>query len=202
VVAAIRAARGRGVPRGGAIAMVLGLLFQILAARGAGSPRINDFSTDLAYPPEFMHAQSLPANAGRDLGYPRSYAVIQRACCADVLPARVPLDRDTTFEVAREVAERMPSWTITQADPKTALIEAVATTRLFGFQDDIVIRVRPETAKSTRVDMRSKSRDGKGDIGANAARIRTYIATVEAAAKSRAASGTPPPPSAPTSPPS
>jgi len=55
-------------------------------------------------------------------------------------------------------------------------LEAVATSRLFGFQDDIVVRVRPEGEGGSRVDVRSKSRDGKGDRGVNAARIRSFMA--------------------------
>ena len=55
----------------------------------------------------------------------------------------------------------------------------IATTRLFGFHDDIAIRIRPDGAQGSRVDVRSKSRDGKGDIGANAARIRAFVGELE-----------------------
>jgi uncharacterized protein (DUF1499 family) len=73
----------------------------------------------------------------------------------------------------------MPTWEITFTDPATGAIEAVATTLVFGFQDDIVIRVRPAPHGGSRVDLRSKSRDGRGDIGANAARIRAFIRELE-----------------------
>jgi uncharacterized protein (DUF1499 family) len=46
-------------------------------------------------------------------------------------------------------------------------------TRIFRFVDDIVVRVRPSNGGSI-VDVRSKSRDGRGDMGANAARIRAF----------------------------
>ena len=46
-------------------------------------------------------------------------------------------------------------------------------TAIFRFVDDIAIRVRP-TASGTVVDVRSKSRDGRGDLGANAERIRAF----------------------------
>ena len=62
-----------------------------------------------------------------------------------------------------------------------ATLEAVVTSRLFGFQDDIAIRVRPDSDGTSRIDMRSKSRDGKGDQGANAARIRSFVGAVEGA---------------------
>ena len=49
----------------------------------------------------------------------------------------------------------------------------------FGFRDDIVVRIRPEGAGS-RVDIRSKSRDGESDFGVNARRIREFIARLKA----------------------
>src|SRR5207247_5145519 len=62
-------------------------------------------------------------------------------------------------------------------------IEATATTAWFGFKDDVVIRVTPRGADSAVVDMRSKSRVGKSDVGANAARIGDYFAALKQAAR-------------------
>ena len=64
-------------------------------------------------------------------------------------------------------------------------MEAVATSKLFHFQDDIVIRVRPEGQGGSLVDMRSKSRDGQGDFGVNAARIRQFMVALRTAAGTR-----------------
>jgi uncharacterized protein (DUF1499 family) len=44
----------------------------------------------------------------------------------------------------------------------------------FGFTDDIVIRVTPAQNGSI-VDLRSVSRVGKSDLGANAKRINQFI---------------------------
>jgi uncharacterized protein (DUF1499 family) len=105
------------------------------------------------------------------------FAAEQRACCADLQPVRLALAPAEAFPRAKATAEQMPSWVVTFADPATGLIEAVATSAVFGFQDDIVIRVRPEAGgRASVVDMRSKSRDGKGDLGANANRIRAFVA--------------------------
>ena len=52
-------------------------------------------------------------------------------------------------------------------------IEATDTTWWFGFVDDIVIRIRSEEIGS-RIDVRSLSRVGVGDLGENAARIRRF----------------------------
>ena len=75
----------------------------------------------------------------------------------------------------------MHGWKITYEDPKTRTIEGVATTRLFHFQDDFVIQVRPASGGS-EVEMRSKSRDGKGDVGANYKRITAFFRTLTASA--------------------
>jgi uncharacterized protein (DUF1499 family) len=58
-------------------------------------------------------------------------------------------------------------------DPSAGRLEAVAGTFWFGFKDDVTVRVSADGAGSL-VDVRSKSRVGKGDLGTNAQRIRTY----------------------------
>jgi uncharacterized protein (DUF1499 family) len=78
----------------------------------------------------------------------------------------------------------MPRWTVTRSDPQAGELEAVAESVVFGFKDDVIVRVRPDPAGGSRVDVRSKSRDGKGDLGANAARIRAYLAALTASAGS------------------
>ena len=62
--------------------------------------------------------------------------------------------------------------------PVVATIEATATSGIFQFVDDIVIRIQgPDGAGAAHsmVDLRSKSRDGQSDLGANAARIRAFV---------------------------
>src|SRR5690625_5500810 len=55
-----------------------------------------------------------------------------------------------------------------------ARIEATDTTRWFGFKDDVVIRLQT-VEEGVRLEMRSKSRLGRGDVRTNAERIRTFI---------------------------
>ncbi len=57
-------------------------------------------------------------------------------------------------------------------------IEAVDRTLLMGFPDDITIRIRPLQSQ-TRIDIRSASRYGRHDFGANAARIRKFAAGLQ-----------------------
>jgi uncharacterized protein (DUF1499 family) len=68
-------------------------------------------------------------------------------------------------------------WELVASDSAAGRIEATATTPWFGFKDDVVVRVRPDGSGS-RIDVRSVSRVGKSDVGANAKRIRTYLADI------------------------
>ena len=70
-------------------------------------------------------------------------------------------------------------WEIVASDPAQGRIEATATTFWFGFKDDIVVRLAAEGTGS-RVDVRSLSRIGSSDVGANAQRIRAYLEKVKA----------------------
>jgi uncharacterized protein (DUF1499 family) len=65
-------------------------------------------------------------------------------------------------------------WEIVDAQPREGRIEATATTFWFGFKDDVVVRITPLAAGS-RIDVRSKSRVGRGDTGTNAQRVRAYL---------------------------
>lgn len=180
IASAVQALRGKGFGAGGLVAAVATGALLVAAAPGGGKPRTNDFTTDLADPPAFSHAATLPANGGRDLSYPPAFADQQRACCPDLRPAQVAGAPADALARARRVAERMPDWTVTASEPATGTIEAVVTSRVFGFQDDVVIRVRGNPDGSSRVDVRSKSRNGQGDLGVNAARIRAYVTALEA----------------------
>lgn len=111
--------------------------------------------------------------------YPPAFVSDQATCCADLHPVRLGVAPTEAFARAKRAAESMPRWTITTADAGEGRIEAVDTTTVFGFQDDIAIRVRPDGSGSL-IDVRSKSRDGRGDLGTNANRIRAYVTVVEA----------------------
>ncbi|MFM8409613.1 MAG: DUF1499 domain-containing protein [Alphaproteobacteria bacterium] len=174
----VASARRRPWGFGRALTLPAAMVFIASMSGGFGAPRINDFTTDTADPPRLVRAMSLPANSGRDMAYPPDWATLQSACCADLRPARLAMAPAGAFASARAAAARMPGWEVVAVDEGSGTIEAIATTPLFGFQDDIAIRVRPD-GDGSRVDVRSKSRDGKGDMGANADRIRQYVSVVE-----------------------
>ena len=150
----------------------LTLVFASLS--GLGKPVINDITTDLEEPPNLISAMGRPANHGRDMVYPEASKAEQRTAYPDLKPLHVEGKPDDVFARALALARGKDGWNIDSTNESLHTFEGVATSRIFGFQDDFVVRVRPDGAGSI-VDMRSKSRDGKGDLGANAARIRSFL---------------------------
>ncbi|MEM7330210.1 MAG: DUF1499 domain-containing protein [Pseudomonadota bacterium] len=81
-------------------------------------------------------------------------------------------------------------WTIVSAAPASAdesatiQLEATATSGWFGFKDDIAVRLRPADG-ATEMDIRSTSRVGLSDLGANSARVYGLMVEVEDRADGR-----------------
>jgi uncharacterized protein (DUF1499 family) len=142
----------------------------VSARGGAGVPPINDITTDLADPPAFT---SDPAGRGRDMGYPSDFVTQVKAAYPDLAPIRVSSDPARSLALAEETARGL-GWEVVSVDPATGTLQAQQTSRLFRFVDDVVVRVRPGEGGGAVVDVRSKSRDGRGDMGVNAARIRAF----------------------------
>lgn len=93
---------------------------------------------------------------------------------ADVQPQRFNQPVEKVFTAALDVS-RAQGWDIRETKPEQGIIEAIATTRLLKFKDDVTITITSEGA-ATVVNVRSKSRIGKGDMGTNARRIRAFQA--------------------------
>jgi uncharacterized protein (DUF1499 family) len=137
-------------------------------------PAIHDITTDTTDPPQFVAILPLRANAINPATYGGpAVAAAQHAAYPGVQPLILPLSPAQAFPRALAEAKKM-GWTIVAADPKQGRIEATATTFWFGFKDDIVIRLRKD-GFGTRVDMRSLSRVGRGDLGTNARRTLRYL---------------------------
>jgi hypothetical protein len=160
---------------GGATAAVP--LLQVQKARSV--PPIHDITTDTNNPPEFVAIAPLRADAPNPVEYPgEETAEQQREAYPDIRTLRVDAWPAIVFEHALETA-RASGWEVVDADETAGRIEATATTFWFGFKDDVVIRVRGDDGGSA-VDVRSKSRVGRSDVGANAARIEAYIEALRA----------------------
>jgi len=160
------------------LAIVLGGLAMFLPWRlmeqAKRVPPIHDISTDTERPPEFVAVRPLRAEAPNPVEYEGpEVARQQREAYPDVQPLRLPLPPGEAFGRALAAA-RASGWEIVAADSAEGRIEATATTAWFGFKDDVVVRITPEEGGS-RVDVRSLSRVGKSDVGANAKRIREYL---------------------------
>lgn len=139
---------------------------------GSGVPAINDITTNLQDPPGFTTASNLPENLGRDMSYPNEFVAQVEAGYPDLAPIRLDLPAGAGYERALRAARGL-GWDITYQDSEAGLFEARSVSPVFRFVDDIAVRVRP-TAGGSIVDLRSKSRDGRGDLGANAERIRHF----------------------------
>jgi uncharacterized protein (DUF1499 family) len=98
---------------------------------------------------------------------------LQRTGYPDIAPLLVKQAPDAVFAQALALVNER-GWTVLASDAAEGHIEAVATSRLFGFADEVGIRITPE-GSGARVDMRSRSRLGKIDRGTNAKRIRAYL---------------------------
>jgi uncharacterized protein (DUF1499 family) len=169
---------GRGLAAGGALigASVLAVI-AMGALRSGAVPPINDITTDPVDPPQFAALAREQANAGRDMSYPgETFASQQRAGYPDLAPIVVASPPEKTFAAVQSAVESF-GWKIVATDAASGVIEATDTSHIFRFVDDIAVRIRPQDGGS-RVDVRSKSRVGRGDLGANAGRIRRLRAAL------------------------
>ena len=130
-------------------------------------PPINDITTNTDDPPRFA---SDPAGADRDMTYPPDFAEQARKAYPDLAPIELADAPADALERVRKTAEAL-GWEVTAVRADAGELEAQEVSALFEFVDDVAIRVRPSAGGSV-VDVRSKSRDGRSDLGANAARIR------------------------------
>jgi uncharacterized protein (DUF1499 family) len=135
------------------LALLAGIAVALVPAVGyvvaRQMPLINDISTD-----------------------PAEQSEAQRRTYADVQPLHLPVAPNIAFERAKGAIEEA-GWEIVREDPSAGRIDAVATSFWFGFKDDVSVRIAAD-GPGSRVHVRSKSRVGKGDLGTNAHRIRSY----------------------------
>jgi uncharacterized protein (DUF1499 family) len=149
------------------------IIFLAILLPAGDYPPIHDITTDTQDPPLFdsgVHyrgADSNPVDIKPDV------IEIQREHYPDLDSIESSMSPEQAFEKAVTVAEAM-GWHIYNSDPVNGIIEAEYTSFWFGFKDDIVIRVR-STPVGSEIDLRSVSRVGRSDLGANAARIRAFV---------------------------
>lgn len=181
VVLGVRMARGRGLRDGiacGALAGVSAAIIvpvaTLMSARGA--PAIHDITTDTGNPPAFVAVVPLNTPGRTDYAGP-ALAERQHAAYPDLRPALLPEEPAEAFERALATVRRM-GWEVVAADPGARRIEATDRSFWFGFADDVVIRVTAAGETGSRVDVRSLSRVGVGDLGVNARRVAAFVAAL------------------------
>ena len=142
-------------------------------------PPIHDITTDTDTSPQFIAVVPLRAQTGatNPPEYDREQTAQQLEAYPELDTVTVDADYSTVFDVSLEVLQEM-GLVIVEADEPGGRIEATHTSRWWGFKDDVVIRFNREENPLT-IDMRSKSRIGGSDLGANANRIETFFSKLD-----------------------
>lgn len=155
------------------VALVSILLLSFLVVKSQQFPPIHDITTDLVSPPAF----SASVQARHQGHNPTDYAATNVAFQQDAYGIIEPLFLPVSVEQAMVGIEKLAlslGWQIQAVDRDQGVLEASDKTALFGFVDDIVVRVQV-SEQGTRVDVRSASRIGRSDWGANAQRITRLL---------------------------
>lgn len=161
------------------IVAAAGLLFVIgtTIAKGRQYPMIHDVTTDLRNPPAFQSLKLRDDNLA-GVASIEEWQAIHAKAYSDIQPLRLPLPPAEAMAQAREIVNAR-GWLVTLSNDSR--IEATDTLSPFRFKDDIVIMATPESGGAvTRIDVRSVSRVGIGDLGANAKRVRALLADMRA----------------------
>jgi uncharacterized protein (DUF1499 family) len=195
VIAAVLITPRKGLWIGG-LAALIGLAG---IAKGAATqktvsslPLIHDITTDTQNPPNFtgtILSERAKVKGVNTLEYkgkkapvgenspPALVSALQTKAYPNVRPLVVGGTPDVVFGEALSLAKTM-GWTVKDSNVETGLIEATATSFWYGFEDDVVIRIRAAEGGGAIVDVRSVSRVGLSDLGVNAARISTFLQTL------------------------
>jgi uncharacterized protein (DUF1499 family) len=154
-----------------------GTLLLLGMLSGGGAPRIHDITTDTADPPTFTLAPRMRGEGANTLDIKPDSIAQQRQAYPDLQSLRSSLSGDEAFDRALKVAAEL-GWEVYHQDREAGVIEAADTTRFMAFKDDVVIRIRNDR-QGVVLDLRSVSRVGLGDLGANAKRIRAFMEAFE-----------------------
>ncbi|MBT5699818.1 MAG: DUF1499 domain-containing protein [Gammaproteobacteria bacterium] len=166
------------------VSMILGLVpVGIMGPQMAAAgdvPPIHDITTDTANPPEFVAIVSLRKDAPNGYEYGVSEAWPAEKLGAATMEAYSGLQPIESGLSVAEAVDRTEAvlqamgLKIVAVDKAAGLVEATATTFWFGFKDDMVVRIVGD-GEGSRIDLRSMSRVGQSDVGANAARITDFV---------------------------
>jgi uncharacterized protein (DUF1499 family) len=153
------------------------MLSRMAVARSV--PPIHDVTTDLTNPPRFTRLALRPDNLV-GVETEERWRALHSAAYADIQPVIIAKPMAAVIADADRLA-RARGWTLAISDPQAGTMEATANVSYIRFQDDVALRVTPAPGGGSKVDMRSVSRIGVSDLGINAARIREFLAALQAA---------------------
>jgi uncharacterized protein (DUF1499 family) len=166
------------------VSMILGLLpVGIMGPQMAVAvdvPPIHDITTDTANPPQFVAIIPLRENVpnGYEYGANEAWPAEKLGVATmEAYPSLKPIESDLSVADAVDRAESTllaMGLEVVAVDRDAGVVEATATTFWFGFKDDMVVRVVGD-GEGSRIDLRSMSRVGQSDVGANAARITDFF---------------------------
>jgi uncharacterized protein (DUF1499 family) len=172
--------RGAGATAAAALVAILTLAYpSYLAVEAVRLPVLSDISTDIANPPYFsLSRAAYEARKGfQPKGVPQKAREAQRPAYPDVEPIVVDLDADEAFALVLKTAKAIGWRVVDQRPPGGRTGEGHADfldkTLIMGFDEDVTVRLKPLPGQ-TRIDLRSASRYGRHDFGANAKRITAF----------------------------
>lgn len=155
-----------------------------LATQAFRLPMIADVTTDIADPPAFaLSPKALAARGWRSpLTPPAAIRQAQRVAYPDVQAILLELDPDESYQLVLKAALARGWRIVDQSAPGGRLglghIDAIDRSLLLGFPDDVTVRIKP-LGGQTKIDVRSASRYGRHDFGANARRIELFAQAVQ-----------------------
>lgn len=165
------------------IAVAILLAPPMILQASSGVPALSDVTTDFAHPPPFQNLAKQRGPGANPVRYQReAFAGLQREYYPDLKPMMVGRPAAETFALVVDALKRENLDIAREVPPgedgaTPGYLEAIDRTLIFGFYDDVAIRVA-STGGQTRIDMRSASRYGRHDLGRNATRMRTLMRQV------------------------
>jgi uncharacterized protein (DUF1499 family) len=175
----------------GTLALVVTIIATLLPLSTLGSyvykaqkyPFIHDISTNVEDAPQLKAAAKVRLETDHSVEYlAKDVAALQQKGynLAPLIVGQNPID---VFNVAKTLMADKDWDLLAHENQKMPFtLEASHTSLLFGFTDDIVLRIQA-TKEGSQVDMRSMSRVGKSDMGVNAARIQAFLSDLSAGLK-------------------
>lgn len=142
-------------------------------------PPIHDITTDVTNPPAFVAIAPLRENAPNPIAYEGGEVTRQQIdAYPEIRTQLLAQSIDEVFAASEQTIDAL-GWERVADGALPYTLEATDTTQWFGFKDDVVIRLKAKD-DNTLVDIRSKSRVGKSDLGKNAERIDTFLTALRA----------------------